>query len=817
MTAARRTVQSAGDRNGAAQEAATRMMSEFPVETDWLLQDTAGNAALWLAAPDDKTEALQKVIARVLAELGDRAAPLQGKLDELVNLKASSGDSGWLDLYAEACRLRRAMRLQVLAAKWPRIAFAKHYPMGGSHYAYTEGQSDAQAERHFVPGTALCVLELEGAQAKVRTLIDDPKGVIRDVDVSSDGRRILFAWKKSLLQDDYHLYEMDAAGGGPRQLTFGLGFADYEPCYLPNGDILFNSTRCVQTVDCWHTEVSNLYCCDKDGKHLRRISFDQVHTNYPTVMDDGRVVYTRWDYNDRGQIYPQPLFQMNSDGTNQSEFYGNSSWFPTTVIHARGIPGTQKVLAIFTGHHSRQPGKLGILDPAKGRQENQGAQLVAPVRPTPADRIDGYGQAGELFQCPYPLDETRFLVSYAPLGWKRPLFGIYFMDVDGRRELLASDPKIACGRMVPLAPRPLPHVRASVVDYRKPNGTYYMQDVYAGPGLAGVPRGTIKKLRVVSIQYRPADIGANGSGGPAGGAMASLPCSIDNGCWDVKVVLGSAKIHDDGSAAFVVPARTPVYFQAIDERGRAVQTMRTWSTLQPGEKSSCVGCHEDKNAAASVEYRPTLAMKAGPQPLESFYGAPRGFSYPKEVQPVLDRHCVRCHDQDQPAHFGSASAASRESKGDEVRPAFSLQGTATIDGRAQRRWSVSYVALTQKGRPNPVVNWLNVQSVPPMLPPYYAGSAKSRLMTMLDEGHYGVRVSAEEYEKLACWIDLLVPYCGDYAEAHAWSAAQVKKYNHFLTKRLDMEMQERRNLEDWIGAPLPPPALPAPPPAVLTQ
>ena len=199
-------------------------------------------------------------------------------------------------------------------------------------------------------------------------------------------------------------------------------------------------------------------------------------------MDDGRVIYTRWEYNDRGQLFPQPLFQMNADGTGQTEFYGNNSWFPTTIIHARGIPGTQKVLAIFTGHHSRQAGKLGIIDPAKGRQENSGTQLVAPVRPTPAERIDAYGQEGELFQYPYPLSETQFLVSYAPHGWEQPRFGIYFMDIDGRRELLAADARIACGRMAPLAARPVPHLRPSAVDYRKTTGTFYMQDVYAGPG-----------------------------------------------------------------------------------------------------------------------------------------------------------------------------------------------------------------------------------------------------------------------------------------------------------------------------------------------
>lgn len=193
----------------------------------------------------------------------------------------------------------------------------------------------------------------------METLLEDKTGVIRDVDVSFDGTRILFAWKKgpTIDDDDFHLFEMDAKTREIRQLTFGKGVADYEPCYLPNGDIVFASTRCVQTVDCWKTEVSNLYICDKDGNYLRRVGFDQVHTTHPSVLNDGRIAYTRWDYNDRGQLYPQPLFQMNPDGTGQTEYYGNNSWFPTVISHARAIPDSNKLIAVLHGHHTWQTGK----------------------------------------------------------------------------------------------------------------------------------------------------------------------------------------------------------------------------------------------------------------------------------------------------------------------------------------------------------------------------------------------------------------------------------------------------------------------------
>ena len=176
-------------------------------------------------------------------------------------------------------------------------------------------------------------------------------------------------------------------------------------------------------------------------------------------------------------------------------------------------------------------------------------------------------------------------------------FGLYFMDIDGRRELLAWDPQVSCNHPVPLAERPRIPKRPSEVDYRKTQGTYYVQDVYLGPGLKGIPRGTIKSLRVVALEFRAAGIGRNFNEGPAGNALASTPISIDNGAWDVKRVLGTAKVAEDGSACFSVPARTPVYFQLLDEDNCVVQSMRSWSTLQPGETFSCVGCHEDKNTS----------------------------------------------------------------------------------------------------------------------------------------------------------------------------------------------------------------------------
>ena len=818
-------------RSRAAARVWADMETDFPAPWDWTLQDHGTDFAGWFTA--DRDTALERaMIEHVVAELGTRGGGVRAELDVLVGSSTPPSSPRWLSLYVKACEWRREARLKTVREKAPRVVFTRHATVRPSFFAYTEGQSDAQNERHFLPGAALCLLELEGLYGKVRTLLDDPTGAIRDPAVSFDGRRVVFAWKKSLDRDDYHLHEIDVATGRIKQLTEGRGVADYEPAFLPDGALVFSSTRCVQTVDCWWTEVSNLYRCDASGRNIRRLVFDQVHSISPSVLDDGRVIYSRWDYNDRGQIFPQALFQMNPDGTGQTEFYKNNSWFPTTIVHARGLPGTQKVLAVFCGHHTTQAGKLGVLDPSRGRQDAAGAQLVAPIRETRAERIDGYGQQGELFQYPYPLTEKELLVTYAPLGWDGEgrggrrkgdaHFGIYWMDLDGRRELLATDPRLPCQQPVPLAARVVPAARPSTVDARKSTGTYYVQDVYAGPGLAGVPRGTVKRLRVVKLEFRPAGIGNNGSAGPGGGALVCTPIAVGNGSWDVKVVLGDARVHDDGSAFFTVPARTPVYFQAIDGRGHAVQTMRSWSTLQQGENASCVGCHESKSTTPLPrEVGHALALRAGPQALEPFYGPPRGFSFPREIQPILDRHCVSCHrDRDArmapdrmadaqinlrdpdwsrtpPPEVESPGAAVEESPPRRDRPAFSLLATANVDRMAKRTWSDAYLNLTLahpdrdewargafRGRNDGrVVNWIGSQSIPAPVAPYAAGSSRSGLISLLERGHQGVRLSREELDKLSCWIDLYVPYCGDYTEANTWSDEEIEKYRHFETKR----------------------------------
>ena len=767
---------------------------QFPVECDWFAQGTMGivhgvtaHFAEFFNQGRKDSRLEVKLIDKAIESSGAAGQKYIKKLAALKSAKTPPRDKRWLALFIAVCTDRRAARLKTLSKKVPQIAFIKRYPVRPSFYAYTEGLSDAQAERHFTRNGKLCLMKISEAGCKVEDLLVDMNGVIRDLDVSYDGKRMLFAWKKDDKKDDYHLYEMTVATKKIRQLTSGLGKADYEGIYLPDGDIMFSSSRCVQTVDCWWTEVSNMYKCDKDGKYMRRIGFDQVHTVHPAVMNNGTIVYTRWDYNDRGQVYPQPLFQMNPDGTGQTEYYGNNSYFPTTIDHAAPIPGSNKIVVVLHGHHTPQMGELAIIDRTKGTQEASGVQLIAPVRKTVARREDRYGQRGDLFRHPYALSETEFIVSMMPKGGRK--FGLYWIHADGNRELLTFDAAISCNHPKALQPRKRPHVKPSTVDYTKTTGTYFMQDVYVGPGLKGIHRGAIKELRVVALEFRAAGVGSNRNSGEAGGALVSTPISYPNGTWDVKKILGTTKVHADGSAMFEVPANTPVYFQAINAKGEVVQTMRSWSTLMPGETFGCVGCHEDK-LSVPMKRKATMALKAGVQKLKPFHGPARGFSFIKEIQPILDKHCIKCHklEPKQPKPAGK-------------RLAFSLKGnTPKRRGSGGRNWSMSYNNLLSRRGKNskPLVNWITSQSRPNMLPPYHKGSATSPMIALLRKGHGKTKLSKEDMDKLCAWIDLGVPFCGDYMEANSWDKRGMAKYLRYQRKREGIATEIRRNTESLI-------------------
>ena len=493
---------------------------------------------------------------------------------------------------------------------------------------------------------------------------------------------------------------------------------------------------------------------------------------------------------------------MNPDGTAQTEYYGNNSFFPTTILHARAIPDSPKVIAVSAGHHTHQRGKLILVDRNRGTQEADGIEYLAPRRPAEPFHLDFADQDGMQFQYPFALDERNYLVGCSPEGFPpggayRPPFGIYWMDDEGNRELLAYDAAIGSAQPIPLRARSEPTVRPSQVDYNRTTGTFYVQDVYQGPGLAGVKKGTVRFLRVVEpIFDRPVTIRSNQNSGPAGNAFVPTPMSVDNGAWDSKRVLGEVPIEADGSAYFEVPAETPVYFQMLDADRRVVQTMRSWSTLMPGEFFACVGCHEAKsntpaeqtglNPSASLALaKPPVQMRAPITPPDGPHqGA--GFSFIRDVQPILDAKCVSCHDG-RTQIDGTAPMSLLGDRYDSQHGPYRL-------GDSGRAFSQAYINLTQGGKQNETVNWLNMQSVPSMLPPYDSGAVKSGLITMFldaerhaaDVHHREIALTAAELGTFAMWIDLAVPFCGFTTEANEWNDSEWGLFTYYMNKRAAM-------------------------------
>lgn len=551
----------------------------------------------------------------------------------------------------------------------PYYVVVRHKQLGASHYAYTEalaedlGSDNADPEGReaiFNPGSELILVSIvkddDGYSTYEDVLLESKSGVIRDPDVSADGTTILFSWKQ-YSTDDYHLYEMTLSTRELKQLTFGSGVADIEPKYLSDGSIVFNSTRDIQVVDCWKTPVSNLYKCNADGTDIIRLGYDQVHTTYPTVTSDGRIIYTRWDYNDRTQMWIQSVFQMFEDGTNQTEVYGNNSDFPTSLLHTREVYGTSGLyISIASGHHVYQHGKLVWVDTSVGRNGDDPVSFVFDDGTKKQSGYDTFGQNGRQYKYPYAFSESLIMYSavdsYTGVDARFSIYA-YDVDTDTEVELVRAHKNMGASQIVPVYAREL-FTRPSMVNYAVDTGTFYVSNVYEGEAMEGVKQGSVKYLRVVELDFRTSAIGATVAWG-SGSSDPFTPISVGTGAWDVKKVLGVVPVEEDGSAMFKAPANTTLYFQLLDEDGCVIQTMRSWTTLMPNETFSCVGCHEDKNIAPTVSGTTTLAMKKGVTTIEPDlwmddypedydpYTDAVGFSYLEEVQPILDNSCVVCH------------------------------------------------------------------------------------------------------------------------------------------------------------------------------
>ena len=747
-------------------------MEQVLIEWDWRMQDGIGtprDPATYAAAArrtfqrgDLLIEDLRSGGGRLAAETAEweRLRAKWGKLaaDE------KAAEVNWEKLWREVHHLRRRISLENPLAETGPLVFAQDVPGGAysSHIVSFHGDSAR-------PGGGVFVLEEPGRSMRIRPLVKDqlPQGAYMHPEVSYDGRRVLFAYSK--VESDpttygkfpdrhFHLYSVDADGGNLKQLTNGP-YDDHSPCLLPSGKIIFCSTRrggfhrCGKGPCPTHT----LALCEADGSDPRTVSYHDTHEYDPAVLHDGRVIYTRWDYVDRRAVNFQHLWTVKPDGSDVHIFYGNSTLNPMGIWETRPIPGSKRVMGTACAHHSMPAGSIVLVDVRKGIEGLKPITRFTPDVPFyesefpvrsrsggrwPAEiekRLQTIRWPGHCYRSPYPLSETYCLAAYSfdtlrgePYHNPPNLFGLYLVDRFGNKELLYRDLNISSSWPIPLRRRDKPPVLSSVVAGEgEAEGTFFLQNVYKS--WTPLPKKRITRLRIIQVLPKTTPHMGNPPPGAARGAPG-------------KQVLGTVPVEKDGSAYFRVPARKAVLFQALDEQGRAVQTMYSLTYLQPGEKVSCVGCHEPGTTSPPGSRSGSLAVALG-RPPTAIVPGPDGskpFSYPLLVQPVLDRHCVQCHKAEMPKE---------------------KSGGVVLTGEPESQFSRSYNVLVRSVK-------FRDSGGPAQTYPDQYGARASKLTTLLLKGHHDVKLPAKDWERLITWMDTNALFYGTFN--HEDQARQLK-------------------------------------------
>ena len=547
-----------------------------------------------------------------------------------------------------------------------------------------------------------------------------PDASIADLRMHWDANRVMFTTLMGENDKRWNVYEVKLDGTGCKKLIENeepdLEF--YDGTYLPDGRIIANSNIGYQGVPCVSGDdpVGNMVLYTPEQKNLRRLTFDQDANWNPVVMNNGRVMYTRWEYTDLTHYYSRIVMHMNPDGTENKALYGSGSMFPNSTFDIQPLPGHGSAfVGIISGHHGvARSGRLIIFDPTKGRKNVQGMVQEIPHRNRPIQELikdELVNGVWPQFVKPTPLNDKYFLVA-AKLD-PQSLWGLYLVDIyDNVTCLMQAEGE---GYISPILVKETktPPAIPDRVKLNEKEATIFIQDIYEGEGLRGIPRGTVKELRLHAYEYAYVKTRSDHNWH-----------GIQSG-WDIKRLLGTVPVEEDGSAIFKVPANTPISIQPIDKDGVAVQWMRSWVTGQPGEVVSCIGCHEDQNQIPIPKR--VMASQKTAAPLKAPEGGVRSFTFDLEIQPILDRACIACH--------------NGEGK------AFDLRG-----GKKDKLgYGTSYLNI------HPYVHRQGGEGDMVVLQPYEYHPNTSELVRILKKGHHNVKLTDAEWLKLYNWIDYNAP------------------------------------------------------------
>ncbi|NUQ64336.1 MAG: hypothetical protein HUU20_17850 [Pirellulales bacterium] len=680
------------------------------------------------------------------------------------------------------------------------ILLVKRKPLDISHvYVYhVEG---------YRPGGGLYLFTPDENGGELKCIFDAGEGMITTADLSYDGGEIVFAMRRgghvasnpvahiedisrySQEESNYHVFRINIDGSGLTQLTHGR-YNNLDPCWLPDGGVAFISDRKPAYAYCYVVTSPVLYRMDRDGSDQRRLSANYLMDFTPSVLNDGRIIYTRWEYVDRAACPIQSLWAINPDGTGLSGFYGNRVLSPGTFMDAQPVPNSSIVIATATNHNGPCRGGIVAIDPGKGANSRQSVRNLTPEIDIDAHRIGGGPYGNGMLDCgirgayekPQPIDDRCFFVSKGGVIQIRD-FDANAVSLLGRRDGMGFySPQ-------PVRAQPVPPVlRGNIMDrtVQLPEdgsvsgswATVFLQDVYNGLG-PDVKPGEIKQIAVVQEIEKSTHTPQNNLR-PDGPGMRNIavfgfqfPLVSCGATYAPKKVWGFADVDPLGSAAFRVPSEVPIYFLALDGEGRAVQRMRTFTHLMPGEVQGCVGCHAERNSAAPRGGR-DFAMQKAPQELRQPAWGVKGFSYPEVVQGVLDRHCVECHNErEQPAGVDLTGDMT-----DFFNVSYDILCRTGTQGESNwiQHGSPSGAEYDHVRGMSPYVEWIwtingsetNILEIAPRR----WGSPASTLAEIVRSGHPDdqgkprVNVPDEDRRRLYLWMDLNIPYYGTSSSNH---------------------------------------------------
>ncbi|MDA3924437.1 MAG: discoidin domain-containing protein [Kiritimatiellae bacterium] len=678
---------------------------------------------------------------------GEKTADAEKQLADFQKRHTAILKSGTTDISAERallwniCAAKRALFLHDKElAPVTKLLFSKRHPFHPSH------NYSVQFDSPWRPGGGVWTLDmpmengcLVPEKAQPKQLFDAGNGVARDPSVSFDATKFYYGYR-SEKSEYYRIFEQDLATGTRRRISPDGPFHDFWPTPLPDGGMAFITTRCKKKFICWRPQAAVLFRMELDGSKVEPLSYANLTEFAPSVLDDGRILWTRSEYVDKGADYGHTLWTIRADGTFPELTFGNTIALPQGFANARQMPETREVCAIMISHFGDLNGPIALLDQKKGPHDSAAISNLTPEIPWP-----GYSPNSEVFREPLPVTRDVILVAHAP----QDRFGLYLIDRYGNREMLYMDSGIDSICPLTLRPRPLPPVMhgAAIPALVKMNkGQFSVENVYRG--LEGqVEPGAAKYLRIceeLGTPLRKLPDGTYQADHTPFMKWYASPVDLIRGpfgwpSYVAKGVIGTVPVEADGSANFLAPAEKVIYLELLDENYNEIQRMRSVVQLRPGEQRSCIGCHESRLITPDRTYLKMQAMKKAPaEPTPPPWGA-GPFWFESVVQPVLDTKCISCHNAKTPNKIDLTETRDKENIPRSYRNLINSGSIHYFDYGYQR-------------------------GVPYKAAPYSFGTHKSSIWKILkDKNHKDVKLTQNQERAIKCWTDLNVPLWGDYA------------------------------------------------------